>query len=117
MRVEADLFSGRPNPDFTLSPDQASDLLRLLRELPPGATQVEPPGLGYRGFLIHDPGSAFPGCNAWRAFHGTVTGECGSESRIFADPSRRLERWLLKVSFGRLDPGIYAAIAGDLQEP
>lgn len=117
MRVEADLFSGRPNPDFTLSPEQASDLLHLLRALPPGATQVEPPGLGYRGFLIHDRGSAFPGCTAWRAFHGAVAGNCGSDTRVFADPSRTVERWLLRVAHGHLDAGIYATIAGDFQGP
>ena len=114
MRVEADLFSGRPNPSFTLDGEQAATLATLLRSLPPHGERREPPGLGYRGFVIRDTGDALPGCTALRAFHGTVAAECGPETRLLADPAHTVERWLLDVGRPHLEPAVYDAIRGEL---
>jgi len=55
MRVELDLFSGRPNPSWELSEREASELGKLLERVTL-RTECELPGLGYRGFVLHgDP--------------------------------------------------------------
>ncbi|HEX8903369.1 MAG TPA: hypothetical protein VF771_00860 [Longimicrobiaceae bacterium] len=117
MRVEADLFSGRPNPTFTLDAEQAATLATLLRGLPAGGQRREPPGLGYRGFVIRDAGDALPGCTTLRAFHGIVTAECGAESRDLADPAQTVERWLLDVARPKLSAEVVDVIRGELAQP
>jgi len=54
MRVTLDLFSGRPNP-FELEPDEADRVHQAIASLPASASPpVEPPGLGFRGWVIQD---------------------------------------------------------------
>jgi hypothetical protein len=51
--VELDAFSGRPNPTWTLTPAEAAELDRRLRDLPAAPDATLPDlGLGYRGFQL-----------------------------------------------------------------
>jgi len=52
VRVELDVFSGRPNPTWPLTPPQVQKLMSMLGRLSLGGRQ-EPGGLGWRGFLLH----------------------------------------------------------------
>src|SRR5437660_10024912 len=56
VEVMLNIFSGRPNPRWRLSDEQVNDLQARLRALPEAAPVV-PPGLGYRGFIITNPGN------------------------------------------------------------
>ena len=52
MKVTLDVFSGRPNPSWALSPRDAASLLDRFADRPlPPAHQVEP-ALGYRGYVV-----------------------------------------------------------------
>jgi hypothetical protein len=53
LEIELDVFSGRRNPRWALSGERAVDIRERLRDLEP-AERRDPPGLGYRGFLVHD---------------------------------------------------------------
>lgn len=53
VEVQLDVFSGRPNPRWTLSGDRARELGERLSSVEP-AEPREPPALGYRGFLVSD---------------------------------------------------------------
>ena len=86
MDVELEIFSGRPNPRWTLAEPAAREVRRLQRALPPASRRsAEPPGLGYRGFCYAD---AERRCRAWR---GTVLTGDGT----LDDPARSIERYLL----------------------
>jgi hypothetical protein len=54
VTVELDIFSGRPNPSWTLAAPERDEFLRQLsvprQEGPPSR---DLPGLGYRGFAVH----------------------------------------------------------------
>ena len=57
VRVEADLFSGRPNPAWTLSSGEATELARRLEKVEarrgePAPVGAAGPGLGYRGLVV-----------------------------------------------------------------
>jgi hypothetical protein len=75
-KIELDLFSGQPNPSWSLDERQTRHL-RLLHEQrsEPAAQVPEPPGLGYRGFTYDLDGVR------WRAFNGHVTGSNGRTAR------------------------------------
>src|SRR4051812_25928087 len=50
------LFSGRPNPDWWLTPEQGAALDHAWGTLPPLAEPPpEPPPLGYRGYVVEGP--------------------------------------------------------------
>jgi hypothetical protein len=52
--VELDVFSGRPNPQWPLSSEEAEDLLaRIGRLAPDGGRRELPAALGYRGFNVY----------------------------------------------------------------
>lgn len=52
MRVELDIFSGRPNPSWQMSAEEAAEFLKRIRSLPKKEKPSEESGLGYRGFVI-----------------------------------------------------------------
>jgi hypothetical protein len=58
MIVEFDVFSGRPNPTWSLSAAQITELKGALEDLPPADKPVSADELGYRGFIISNPGRA-----------------------------------------------------------
>jgi len=66
VAVELDIFSGRPNPRWTLSPKEAQQLAERVRADPSQLLPLdsEAGGLGYRGFVItaQDTGEA----DAWK---------------------------------------------------
>lgn len=51
IEVVLDIFSGRPNPKWTLSEKQINELREKLVNLPP-SQPVIPVGLGYRGVVV-----------------------------------------------------------------
>ncbi|HXQ68328.1 MAG TPA: hypothetical protein VN980_17295 [Alphaproteobacteria bacterium] len=89
--VTLDIFSGRPNPRWTLDSAAASSLFKRLAALvTESGSRLEPPGLGYRGLLVESedgPRIETP----IRIYRGTVY---RGIARL-ADPGRALERWLL----------------------
>ncbi|NIJ65615.1 hypothetical protein FHR20_002577 [Sphingomonas leidyi] len=85
MRVELDVFSGRPNPVWQLDAQAAAALVALHDVLAAGTAWEAPPALGYRGFLYTIRSD---GC---RAYHGAVR----TAQTILADPGYSIERFLI----------------------
>jgi hypothetical protein len=104
--VEVDVFSGRPNPTWTLSTTERADLRERLADLPAADPAAFSSNLGYRGFLVT------------AADLGTVTVQRGTvrvgDDRHYRDPNRELERWLLSTGEDELEPGVAEVVAGEL---
>ena len=101
MRVELDIFSGRPNPHWELDARDGGELLRLQAELKlAGQAPPQLPGLGYRGFSWVDE------AGPCRAFRGLVT----TGTSTLADPELSIERFLLD----RL-PDEFASLRDDIR--
>jgi len=100
IEVEIDLYSGRPNPRFTLP--ASAEFQRRLAALPAGMCQVRE-GLGYRGLRVAGTGIGSNevvvsgGCVEIRDAAGGVTHR--------ADPGRTFERWLVEAGSGQVPPG------------
>ncbi|MCA8882118.1 MAG: hypothetical protein KDA73_19670 [Rhodobacteraceae bacterium] len=108
MRVELDLFSGRPNPGWTLTAAEGAELEAMTASLP---IMVKPPprfdGLGYRGIVVRKP--ADPGWSLV-AFRDTVRVRSEKGSEVRADPDAAVERWLLRKAGDAVDPDMLARI-------
>ena len=59
FEVELDIFSGRPNPRWTLSPAEEAELIQRLldRAVPLAPMTISDGKLGYRGFLVRATGA------------------------------------------------------------
>jgi hypothetical protein len=101
--VTLEVFSGRPNPEWNLTPTQSAEFERRLAALPAGIAGPDEP-LGYRGFSVR--GRAAP----VRVFRGQVM----NGDQLLADPGRRLERWLLDSGRSSIDPGLAAHIDSEI---
>jgi hypothetical protein len=114
IEVEVDLYSGRPNPRFALTPDAAAELERRLSALPtlgPKGTLRE--GLGYRGLRITgDPMFVevliSAGVVETRDRQGAVIHK--------ADHERKLERWLIEAGSAKLTQEELGILRQDLAQ-
>lgn len=106
VRVELDVFSGRPNPTWSLSPEQADELMHRLHDLPSANPAAEnlPGGLGYRGLVIF--GVDGPG-TPLRIVSGIVI----SDRKYRLDPGRSLEQWLLVTGRGHVEPQLLSEVS------
>jgi len=100
MRVELDVFSGRPNPGWQLSPAEVRDLKEKLAGLPRCDQPVSEPALGYRGFVLSSPQAA-PGLpRLIRVHDGTVAIPAEGGSECYTDVNG-VENWLLDLARAR----------------
>src|SRR5262245_24461262 len=113
MRVEVDVFSGRPNPVWDLTPDEADAVRRILAALPaaPEVAASGYDGLGYRGFRVEDSESDRT-LTGWR---DTVVARQDVVAAVKVDARRELERFLLRTAQTRLDAALYATVRGQVE--
>jgi hypothetical protein len=104
MNVELDIFSGRPNPVWSLSERQVGEMDAIIETLPATTASVPTrPGLGYRGFVV----TRLPQ-RAWRLdlFKGFVAIASEGRTEIRSDRERKLERFLLDSAGSELSEAI-----------
>src|SRR5436853_2382683 len=93
--VVADVFSGVPNPKWTIEGALASEATEMLRRLPRIgrlSSVPRPPDLGYRGLVVHFL-DVVERDTSLRVFGGYVIGS----QDAWADKGRALEAWLLQT--------------------
>jgi hypothetical protein len=87
VEVQLDVFSGRPNPCWTLASGRVRELERYVEAREPTQGR-EPPGLGYRGILVTGPSVEL------RAFDSALAITRNGRTATFRDTGG-LERYLL----------------------
>jgi len=108
LQVELDVFSGRPNPVWTLSNDQASAFdAKFKRLTTTTSNRGAYEGLGYRGFKV----SGFDRYDEVKVWHDTVEATRGQTRYLWVDVNRDLERFLLETSKSHIDADLYGMIA------
>lgn len=108
MRVELDIFSGRPNPEWELRKNDVAVLQSIIDHASPSPRTAERPGLGYRGFIVYRQEPV-------RIYKGHITDErTGLQNRL-ANMGIKLDLWLLALGRTHLDPAAYDACVAALQ--
>ncbi len=112
LSVEADLFSGRPNPTWQLAPNDIQalqdDLAPLpLRSIP--ATTFD--GLGYRGFIVRmiDDQQQRDTLTI-RVYHDIIRIEHSGTTTVYEDVTRGIELLLMQSASHNVPPDIYAIL-------
>ena len=108
-----DIFSGRPNPAWELSPAETEALAELIAGLAPAAPANLPTPLGYRGFVVSRPGAGGLTVTV-TAYDGLVRVEGGGDL-YYADPERSVERWLLDRARSHLDAATLAVVEEEVK--
>ncbi|MCE7002417.1 hypothetical protein LWC34_06160 [Kibdelosporangium philippinense] len=109
-RVELDIFSGRPNPTWSLSAADTAILNGKLAALPPATPSPLANPLGYRGFIVRLKQATVTVQN------GTVWTKRGSELAHHRDPDRAVERWLLNTGRPFLDDEVFTVVNRELPD-
>jgi hypothetical protein len=91
----ASIYSGRPDPEWTVPADVAGRLASAWDRLSdvPERRQAEPPGLGYRGCTLTAPDG-----RRWHAYGGVVVLRAGALHQAREDVDRAFEKALLATA-------------------
>lgn len=92
VEVVLDVYSGRPNPRWPLTSTQIDELSSRLRDQA-DAQPVEPPGLGYRGFIVRNAPRDPRLPEELRVYNGVITARRAGAQQITRDGAR-IEDWL-----------------------
>lgn len=114
MRAELDLYSGRPNPTWDLTPDQVTQLRAQLDRLAETSEGEVRQDLGYRGISVTAPQGGSSVLTKVVVSNRIVIVEQGGRTRKLADKDRALERWLFQTSKGQIDAAVYDMVAQEL---
>jgi hypothetical protein len=93
MRVELQVFSGRPNPSWELSAPEIAELAKRLTDLPRSRQPFVEGGLGYGGFIIRNPEQAAGLPTQIHVLNGIGIAEKGGITAY--QDAHDLEAWLL----------------------
>lgn len=112
MAVEADIFSGRPNPTWKLLPQEAHAIDQALAQLPQRST---PPaafdGLGYRGLIVRATDPQQQQRVTIQVYYDTVSIDNGTTTTFYQDSSRSIERRLIQSAIQKIPPDAYDALS------
>ena len=108
VRVTLGMYSGRPDPTWTLTGAEAAAVERAIEALPELAGTPPEGGLGYHGFTLTSLGRTIT------AYLGIVTAGGGGPGVIRSDPERTVERLLLELGRTRLTPEEIAEVERSL---
>lgn len=111
--VDLGIYSGRPDPSWTLTDAQAASLLGAIAALPVATGTPPEGGLGYHGFgvVLRQPGRADETVVAYRS----TVAPPGVDPRPYrSDPGRTVERLLLDTGRAMLTSAEIAAVEADL---
>jgi hypothetical protein len=116
-KVELDIFSGVPNPNWTLAPAYVFDLANRIAGLTP-AKQIgqRPENLGYRGFIVLISSKKSNIVQTIRLYHGVIEVMDSKGSAYYLDPSRQIELWLLSTANPPLAENLTAQIVKEIMK-
>jgi hypothetical protein len=111
VRVTLGIYSGRPDPTWTLTGAEAAAVERAVEALPETTGLPSEGGLGYHGFTVTSPGRMFT------AYLGVVSAGGSGPGAVRSDPGRTVERLLLELGRTRLTPAEVAEVERSLAAP
>ncbi len=108
VRVTLGLYSGRPDPTWTLSASEAAAVERAIEALPEAGGTPPEGGLGYHGFTVETLGRTVT------AYFGVVSAGGAGPQVLRTDPGRTVERLLLELGRTHLLPTEIAEVEQSL---
>jgi hypothetical protein len=115
--VTLNVFSGKPNPTWTLADGQPVEFLRRLRELHVSkAAAREADNLGYRAVSVEFQDQTKAAVMV-KASRGVVTLDRSGQQSHYIDAGRQFELWLVHTGDSHLAPDILRYVTGEIAKP
>ncbi|HYF64778.1 MAG TPA: hypothetical protein VD886_18270, partial [Herpetosiphonaceae bacterium] len=114
IQVEMMVFSGRPNPGWTLSADEQERVRGLLAVAAPRTAKPIEGRLGYSGFNLRLQ-TATGQIAVW-IYDGVMMAADSVGVTFYQDDRRGLERLLLETSQPHIDPALYQSISDTIPQ-
>jgi hypothetical protein len=112
--VTLDVFSGRPNPTWSLAEGMTVEFLRRLRALDSSkAAPREFEDLGYRAVSAEFQDET-KGTVVVKASRGMVTLDRAGQRVHYLDSGRQFESWLVNTGAAHLTPDILRYVTGEI---
>lgn len=97
MQIILDVFSGRPNPSWELTSEEASELARRLMGLVEACQTLTEGGLGYRGLILLNPERMAGVPVEGRVFH-SIIGLWENGHPTYYHDQNNVEDWLIELA-------------------
>ncbi len=111
VTVTLAVFSGRPDPSWSLTPEQGQELIARIDALPEGEPVAGSEGLGYRGYRVQATSLVWQTDRVFSLYHGIVREDTLPNQPVWrVDESGELERWLLKSGESTMGPDLTASL-------
>ena len=110
MHVILDIFSGRPNPTWELSQQQADEFLKKIYYLKPTKIFHDDNGLGYRGFVVEDK------LKRYEVNNGLVKIVENNSEQMLQDKDYILEVWLAHTAPNNIDHNLLKIVEENIKE-
>lgn len=116
MKIELDIFSGRENPTWNLSPKEADVFVEKFKSLP--KMRSEPPlrwnGLGYRGIVVRNGLNDEEGISELKVYDEVVHVISHKGPTNYMDRGRALELWLLETGKNYIGDQLYESVLAEI---
>jgi hypothetical protein len=114
FNVTLDIFSGRPNPTWTLTKEQTILFLHKISEIKPTNENIREKILGYRGFTVDQIANKDLTSKRFHIYNGAIKVLSNSSSYLLKDKDFQIEKWLLQTAYNHIDNSTFNFVQDDI---
>jgi hypothetical protein len=117
LKVTLDVFSGRPNPTWTLTKEQTPLVLNNVSHIKTTTDDLQnypEKILGYRGFIVDEKTNKDLTSKKFEIYNGTIGAFFNDSSFFLKDKDFGLEKWLLQTAYNHVDNDTFDFVKEDI---
>jgi hypothetical protein len=117
FNVTLDIFSGRPNPTWVLTKEQALFFLNNVSQNKPTTENMQnypEKILGYRGFIVDEKTNKDLTLKNFNIYNGVIKVVSNDSFYFLKDKDFQLEKWLLQTASNYIDNDTFKFVKEDL---
>ena len=118
IHVTLDVFSGRPNPNWALTKEQAVLFLNNISQIKPTNENMQnypEKILGYRGFIVDQITDKDLTSKRFEIYNGAIKVFSNNSSYILKDKDYQIEKWLLQNAYNHIDNSTFNFVKEDIE--
>ena len=117
FNVTLDIFSGRPNPTWALTKEQALFFLNNVSQNKPTTENMQnypEKILGYRGFIVDEKTNKDLTLKNFNIYNGVIKVVSNDSFYFLKDKDFQLEKWLLQIASNYIDNDTFKFVKEDI---
>jgi len=117
FNVTLDVFSGRPNPTWTLTKEQGLFFINNVSQIKPTTENLQnytEKILGYRSFVVDEIGDKDLPLKRFEIYNGAIKVVSDNVYYILKDKDFQLEKWLLQTAYNHIGNSTFNFVKEDI---